>query len=126
MPQPTTMHHNLPTPTTNQNVSTTTQYHPPSAKIYTPTPTTSKNISTTTYHFPKNGPPPCKFDIALTVSFSSKWNIPFRDGDFVWQSFHQFVFQIPNFYYILQYLIFYNKKLYFTSLRLQDLYCLFL
>ena len=55
-----TTHHDLATPTTSQNMSTTTHHHPSPAKIYPPPPTTNQNISTTTYHFPKNGPPPHK------------------------------------------------------------------
>ena len=37
-----------------------------------------------------------------------KCNILFRDGDFVWWSFDQFVFQTQNFYYILQFLSFFK------------------
>ena len=48
-----------------------------------------------------------------------KCNILFRDGDFVWWSFDQFVFQTQNFYYILQFLSFLN--LCFKSLNWQDL-----
>ena len=104
----------MPPPTTNQ-------HHPQP-------PTTSQNTSTTTHYHPKNGPPLVKakiyyyktpLDILLTVSFSTKCNIPFRGGDFVWYSFDQFVFQVPNVYYILRYLRF--LSLYFKSLRLQDL-----
>ena len=79
----------MPPPTTSQNLFTKIHHYPPP-------PTTSQNISTTTHHqpkyihhHPKNAPPPSKsqfniiLDIILTLSFSSKYNIPFRDGDFV-------------------------------------------
>ena len=59
------------------------------------------------------------FDIVLTVSFSTKCNVPFLDGDFVLKSFDQFVLQVQNFYYILRCLFF--LSLYFKSLSLQDL-----
>ena len=71
----------------------TIHHDPPPANIYPPPTTTSQYISTTTYHFPKNGPPPRKSQniliynlllrFALIISFSSKINIPFHDGDFV-------------------------------------------
>ena len=89
--------------TTSHHQPKYTHHHPPPTKIYPPppttthlhpsSPTTSQNIPTATYQFQKNGPPPRKsqnifieplFDIALTVPFSLKWNIPFRDGDFAW------------------------------------------
>ena len=105
-PRPNTTHHDPPPAkiyppphTTSQNISTTTHYHPPPsttthhqpkyihhhpppAKIYPPLPTISQKMDhhpakakIYSYIYP--------LDIALTVSFSSKCNIPFRDGDFV-------------------------------------------
>ena len=95
-PPPTTTHHHPQLPTSSQNMSTTNHHQQ--------APTTSQNISTTTHHHPKlihhylpfpkkwtANPQKSKYihiwpplDIALTVCFSSKCNIPFRDGDFVW------------------------------------------
>ena len=111
-PPPTTTHHHPQLPTTSQNMSTTTHHHPPPSisthhqpkyvHHHPLPPTTSQNISTTTHYHPKHihhylpfpkkwttTPQKSKYihiwpplDIALTVSFSSKCNIPFRDGDF--------------------------------------------
>ena len=110
----TMTYHDPPPPTTIQNISTTTHHHPPPSTTsqnmsttthhYLPPPTNRQNISTTTHHqpeyihdylpFPKKStstPQKPKYidiepllDIALTASFSSKCNISFRDGDFVW------------------------------------------
>ena len=100
-------HHPSP-PTTNHPQPPTTihHHHPRLAKIYQPSPTTSQNMFTTTHHYPKNGPPLSKsqiifiykflFDTILTVSLCDK-------------CFDQFVFQIQNFYYILQYLRFFQS-----------------
>ena len=98
--------HHQPSP------STKIRHHPPPSKIYSPPPTTNQNISvTTTNHHPEIGPAPWKhqnifiYNLLLTNSFfSSKYDIPLLDGDFVWKGFDQFLFQIQNFCYILQYL----------------------
>ena len=106
--QPTTTHHHPPPPTTIKNISTTTHCHPPPAKIYPPLPTTSQKMD----HHPSKAKTYSyitSFRHCFNSFFSSKCNIPFLDGDFVWWSFDQFVLKIPNFYYsqcILRYLQF--------------------
>ena len=80
--QPKYIHHHSPPPTTSQNISTTTYYHsPPSITIHHQPKYIHCHLSlpkklTTTLQEPKyiHIQPP--FDIALTVSFSSKCNIP--------------------------------------------------
>ena len=80
-PPPTTTHHqpkyihrHPPPPTTSQNIFTTTHHHLPPAKIHSPPPTTTQKLD---YHPAKAKIYPyiAPFDIALTVSFSSKSNI---------------------------------------------------
>ena len=75
--RPITIHHHSPLPTQNRD------YHPAKAKIYS-------YITSFWYWF--------------NWVFSTKCNIPFRDRDFAWSSFDQFVFINSNFYYILRYL----------------------
>ena len=82
MPPPTTTHHHLrPSTTTHDHPRppTTIHHHPPPAKIYPPLPTISQKRTA----IPQK-PKYILLDIALTVIFSSKCNIPFRDGDFAW------------------------------------------
>ena len=101
LPAPTTSHHQpkhiyhhpLP-PTTCQNTSTTTQHQPKYIHHHPPFP---KKWTTTTQK-PKYIHIKSPFGIALKVSFSWKCNIAFHQGDSVWQSFDQLVFQVPNFY----------------------------
>ena len=57
---------------------TTIHYHPPPAKIYPQPPAIPKY----THHHP--APPNNPYDIVLTISFSSKYDSPSRDGDFGW------------------------------------------
>ena len=69
--------------------SITTHNQPKYIHHHPPPPTTSQNIFTTTHHHPKNGPQPSKsqnifiYNLLLTASFSSKYNIPLRYRDFV-------------------------------------------
>ena len=103
-PPPSTTTHQQPKYVHHQPPSTSTHHQPKYVHRHPPPPTTSQNISTTTHHHPKlihhylpfpkkwtTTPQKSKYiliwpplDIALTVCFSSKCNIPFRDGDFVW------------------------------------------
>ena len=96
-PRRTTIHPHPPPPTTSQNISTTTHYHPPPAKIHPPLPTISQKMD----HHPAKAKI-CSYITSfwhcINSFFPSKCNIAFRDGDFVWQSFDQFVLQVPNFY----------------------------
>ena len=113
-------------------------HHPPPAKIYPPPPTTNQNISTTTYHFSKNGPPSRK-NQNLFIYITSFWdcfnNIFFFEMQysFPWRRFCVIKFwsvRFSNSKLLLHSVHFTIFKIfwswYFTSLRLQDLYCLFL
>ena len=119
MPRPTTtdhqpkyVHHHPSPPTTSQNMSTTIHHqskyihhHPAPAKIYPPLPTISQKMD--------RHPAKAKIYSYIT-SFRHCFNssfffeIPFRDGGFVWLSFDLFVFQISSFYYI-QYILRYLR-----------------
>ena len=134
MPPPTTTHHHPPPSKIYPPPSTTTHYqpkyvhhHPPPAKIYPPLPTISQKMD---HH-------PAKAKIySYITSFRHCFNSFFffeMQYSFLWQRFCVIKFwsvrssnsKFPL--YSVHFAIFKSfESFYFTSLRLQDLYCLFL
>ena len=78
-----TTHHDPPPSTTTHHQPKYVHHHPPPAKIYPPLPTISQKMD----HHPAKAKMYSyitSFRHCFNSFFSSKCNVPFRDGDFVW------------------------------------------